>query len=751
MRSLRAAVILLFVLACVVPARLPAQMAGELIRSGPSFSVWWTTGTAKIMKADPLPARRSGAVVIQAARNEYEPFQIVLVPKKAASGVRVEAGALRHKSGAEIAAANIAVARVGYVTVTRPTDEYGAAGDWPDPLPPYDGPFAAAAGENCPLWVTVYVPEEAPAGDYEGRVAISSDEWSVEVPVHLHVWNFTLPKTSSIRSSFGLISSDIKAYHNLTTREEIEKVYDLYLENFRAHRVAPTTFLDMYPLSVKFSGIPWQGGEFVSSPVHGGRRALKIVDAAVNEAVEASCAEPVAVTGGVPYRLAWWARTEKEGQDYTVFVQALDADGAPVHALNLIKTFKGSEEWKQEALEPQAYPPAIKSVVVRLFPTFRDEAGTFTGTAWFDDVSWTAGGDGGNLLPGGDFEMDIDAMSVETDFREFDRGARRALDELGFNSFDLLVKGIGTGSFYSRKEGMFGGFRQGTPEYDRLLSRHLGQVQKHLEENGWLGREYLYWFDEPDPKDYPFVREGMINIRKNASKLTRFITEHRPGPDIMDVSEISCTIFHRVDPAAVAALSAKGREFWSYLCTAPKGRWVSLFIDRPAVNLRMWLWMSQKFGLKGILVWRANYWSSPTLFPPGELQNPWQDPMSYTVGYGVPYGQVSLWGNGDGRFLYPPNRRPGKDSVKYLTGPVNSIRWELLREGIEDYEYFKLLEKAVREAPAKAAGAARDAATLLRFPDSLFKSGQEYTKDAGALLEHRRRIAEAVEKLTTAK
>jgi len=219
----------------------------------------------------------------------------------------------------------------------------------------------------------------------------------------------------------------------------------------------------------------------------------------------------------------------------------------------------------------------------------------------------------------------------------------------------------------------------------------------------------------------------------------------------MDVSEISCTIFHQVDPAVVAKLAAQGREFWSYLCTAPKGPWVTLFIDHPAINLRIWLWMSQRFGLKGILVWRANSWSSPTLFPAGELQNPWEDPMSYTVGYGVPYGQVNYWGNGDGRFLYPPNRHPGEDKTKYLTGPVNSIRWEILRDGIEDYEYFKLLEKAAREAPAKAAKAAREAKKLLDFPASLFKSGQEYTRDPRALLDYRRRIAEAIERLTAAK
>jgi hypothetical protein len=218
----------------------------------------------------------------------------------------------------------------------------------------------------------------------------------------------------------------------------------------------------------------------------------------------------------------------------------------------------------------------------------------------------------------------------------------------------------------------------------------------------------------------------------------------------MDVSEIGCTIFHRVEPKVVAELAPKGREFWSYLCTAPQSPWVSLFIDHPAINLRMWLWMSYKWGLKGILVWRADYWNSPTLFPAGMLQNPWQDPMSYTVGYGLPYGQVSHWGNGDGRFLYPPNRDPGKDKTKYICGPVDSVRWEILREGIEDYEYFVLLKAAAEKAAGnpKLKAEADAARKLLDFPASLFASGQDYTKDPLELLKVRAQVAEAIERLT---
>ncbi|MCK7481893.1 MAG: hypothetical protein M0C28_35510 [Candidatus Moduliflexus flocculans] len=131
----------------------------------------------------------------------------------------------------------------------------------------------------------------------------------------------------------------------------------------------------------------------------------------------------------------------------------------------------------------------------------------------------------------------------------------------------------------------------------------------------------------------------MLNIRRNAPRLTRFITEHRARP--RDHGRFRDRLHHlrtgsipRPWPSSPRRAASSGPTS----APAPKSPWVTLFIDHPAVNLRMWLWMTYKWGLEGILVWRADYWNSPTLFPPGVLQNPWQDPMSYTVGYGVPYG-----------------------------------------------------------------------------------------------------------------
>jgi hypothetical protein len=742
------------------PASGPAVPSGNggygyLVRGGPPCAVWWAEGAYKVMKDEPVPAAGTGVVRIAAAGNEYEPFLVVLRPSERLDDVRVSAGPLAGDQGVAISGPDITVCHVEYVNVVTPTDAEGRPDWWPDPLPPYDGPFTAAAGENHPLWVTVHVPKDAAPGLYRGAIDLTAAGWACRVPVELTVRGFTLPDKPSVRSSFGLPTGDIKAYHNLETREELEKVVDLYYRNLRAHRLAPTSPFELFPMNVTTSGVFWKGGEFVTEGVHGGRRALKIVDDTVEGNVGAAYDQPVPLGDHTPLDLSLWARTAESGQGYTVLCEFFTPEGTWIAGANLLKVFEGSPEWKRETVKFPGLPDGAATLRLSLFPAFRDSGGTTKGTAWFDDLVLRAAPKGpeariDSLLAGGDFEMPLEGMKALVDFSEFDRGARRALDELGFNAYNLHLEGLGTGSFYSRREGMFCGFRQGTPEYDALMRQYLKQVEDHLAANGWLGREYIYWFDEPDPKDYPFVREGMLSIRRNAPRLTRFITEHRPGPEIMDVSEIGCTIFDRVDPKAVADLAPKGREFWSYLCTGPKSPWVTLFIDHPAVNFRMWLWMTYKWGLKGILVWRADYWNSPTLFPPGLLQNPWADPMSYTVGYGVPFGQVNHWGNGDGRLLYPPNREPGKDRTKYLCGPVDSVRWEILREGIEDYEYFILLERAIKDAKGKPKlnAAAAEAAKLLDFPPALFTSGKEYTKDPLDLLKHREKVAAAIEKLT---
>lgn len=275
-------------------------------------------------------------------------------------------------------------------------------------------------------------------------------------------------------------------------------------------------------------------------------------------------------------------------------------------------------------------------------------------------------------------------------------------------------------------------------------------MEEHLIEKGWLGKEYVYWFDEPGEKDYAFVRKGMETIKKSAPGIHTFLTENDPGPEIMDVTDITCTIFHRVDPDKAREIVSEGQEYWSYLCTAPKSPWVSLFIDHDAINMRMWLWMTYAWDMNGILIWSSNYWTSYSASPLAYLQNPWLEPASFVQGYGWPYGKQTVWGNGDGRLFYPPNRKPNIDKNIYITGPVPSIRLEFLRQGIEDYEYLVLLEETVNKSQDKNKKMLREAKKLLEVEGSVFTDGKTYTKNPADLLEYRKKIADMIIKLNNA-
>jgi len=126
--------------------------------------------------------------------------------------------------------------------------------------------------------------------------------------------------------------------------------------------------------------------------------------------------------------------------------------------------------------------------------------------------------------------------------------------------------------------------------------------------------------------------------------------------------------------------------------------------------------------------------------------------MGYVSGYSTPKGTKRYWGNGDGRFVYPPLAAavPGASGPgPVIEPPVSSIRWEMLREGIEDHEYLYML----RELLAKRRGSLQPQQIakyeeLLRVPDSITKDMTTFATDPTPIYTHRKKIAEAIEGLT---
>ena len=352
-------------------------------------------------------------------------------------------------------------------------------------------------------------------------------------------------------------------------------------------------------------------------------------------------------------------------------------------------------------------------------------------------VTWPKGPDGKRTLV------------PEFDWTAWDAAMARAFERYHFNSFMIHVPGMGGGSFHARAEPELLGYKENTAEYKAAFTNYLKALEAHLKEKGWLDAAYVYWFDEPDRKDYEFVMNGFRKLKEAAPGLTRMLTE-QVEPELAGGPNLWCPVTPEYNHARAEERRRQGEKFWWYVCCGPKAPYTTLFLDHPAVEMRVWLWQTWQRKIDGILVWQTNYWTSPTAYPdPKHPQNPYEDPMSWASGYGTAKGAKQPWGNGDGRFLYPPESAAGASPVgPVLEGPVESIRWEMLRDGTEDYEYLAILRRLLAERGAKVSAAERAAfAALLDVPPEITKDLTTFTKDPAPIERRREAIARAIETL----
>jgi hypothetical protein len=159
-----------------------------------------------------------------AARGEYESFQIVVNGGgKGLNHVNVTMSDLQGPAGAVIPQNAFTLYREKYMHVTSSSPNWKgsnqpmAPGWYPDALIPFTDPdtgkplsgaaisavpFDLKAGNNQPIWVDVLVPRTAKAGKYTGTYTVSSDQGNFTGQVALNVWNFTLPASPGLKSSF---------------------------------------------------------------------------------------------------------------------------------------------------------------------------------------------------------------------------------------------------------------------------------------------------------------------------------------------------------------------------------------------------------------------------------------------------------------------------------------------------------------------------------------------------------------------
>ena len=330
------------------------------------------------------------------------------------------------------------------------------------------------------------------------------------------------------------------------------------------------------------------------------------------------------------------------------------------------------------------------------------------------------------------------------DWTAWDAAMEKAFNVYHFNTVRLGVSGLGGGTFHARNEPSYMGYPATNELYHVLMAKYLGGIEAHLRERGWLDKAYVYWFDEPEPRDYEFVMNGFRTLKRHAPALRRMLTE-QPEAELLGGPNLWCPLTPHLHTADESKCRAAGDRFWWYVCCGPKAPYVTEFIDHPGVEMRLWSWQTWKEGVQGLLIWATTYWTSPCAYP-DVPQNPYDDPMSWTSGYSTPKGTKRPWGNGDGRLVYPPPAAAnGRPAAPVLDDPVPTIRLEMLGDGIEDYEYFAMLRRRLATAtPAQKA----KYEPLLAVPESVTKTMTEFSIAPEPIESHRLKLARALEALS---
>ena len=240
--------------------------------------------------------------------------------------------------------------------------------------------------------------------------------------------------------------------------------------------------------------------------------------------------------------------------------------------------------------------------------------------------------------------------------------------------------------------------------------------------------------------------KGFAKLKKHAPGLRRMLTEQVES-ELVGGPNLWVPLTPSLNVAGLEERRAAGDQFWWYVCCGPKAPYATEFIDHPGTEMRVWLWQTWAERVTGILIWETVWWTSATAFPdPANPQNPYLDAMSWVADGTLAPGTKQPWGNGDGRFLYPPAAAAdGKSGTPVLDAPVDSYRLELLRDGIEDYEYFVILKRLLAEKGAKLDPRTRlNFETLLKVPADVSASLTRFTRDPASIEAHRDKLARAI-------
>ena len=183
---------------------------------------------------------------------------------------------------------------------------------------------------------------------------------------------------------------------------------------------------------------------------------------------------------------------------------------------------------------------------------------------------------------------------------------------------------------------------------------------------------------------YQALKTMGLNAHGATPSVKTMMTTSTPDPNLYDEGDGRSAIDHWVLLASMQLWPALpftgGGDIWSYTsCNTGSGNTPEWMVDYPPINERIQAgFLDWTQAATGILYYRADGWTS------GNTLNSWNNVNTTACGGG-------LGRPGDGIFLYPPGPIGS-------TEPAPGIRLKAIRDGIQDYEYARILSKLGQSA-----------------------------------------------------
>lgn len=267
-----------------------------------------------------------------------------------------------------------------------------------------------------------------------------------------------------------------------------------------------------------------------------------------------------------------------------------------------------------------------------------------------------------------------------------------------------------------------------------LVARVARRSAGHFKEKGWFDRVYMYCQDEPCDWDFPhIIRDIQAFLAGDPGWRGKFMATSRPHMKhpLLPWVDIWCLIYNQpVDEETRRHLKENGRKLWAYACCAPCQPTPTYYVDSlKGYEPRIIKWASWKMGAEGFLYWMMCYNRGHP--------NPWTTSMT------------EFNANGDGDFVFAGARNGrGSDNatpLRPIMGPLVDFRIKQIREGLEDWEYLLMCENKRGRAFVEAI-----VAEVFNKPpkEGEYKTPEElsayWTQDDGAIYRAREKIARAI-------